>query len=67
MNMKTQYENKIKHHHIIDLDNTKVITNIELRTKSVIRIAIEIEKFPNNLNTRDRHTTSVDYSETSTE
>ncbi|KAK4873011.1 hypothetical protein RN001_015040 [Aquatica leii] len=39
--------------HEINFDETKVIANVEHKTKRIIREAIEIEKLPNSLNTRD--------------
>ncbi|KAK4887865.1 hypothetical protein RN001_004136 [Aquatica leii] len=39
--------------HEINFDETKVIANVEHKTKRIIREAVEIEKLPNSLNTRD--------------
>ena len=39
--------------HTIEFEKTKILANIEQKTKRIIREAIEIEKRPRNLNTRD--------------
>lgn len=39
--------------HTIDFSNTKLLANIEYTKTRIIREAIEIEKHPNNLNSRD--------------